>query len=249
MTDPLQPLVDLPGVQDAADRARDALAVVHRHQANRRGWPTTAAEAAVRAARSSAAIDGGSTELPTAEGVVEDPILAGSLRVGQALDADALRTLTGVWQRAPLQALARLHLQAAADLVTDETLLGRPRSAPGVAERLDLLTQTVLATRAPAPVIAAVVHGELLTLRPFGTADGIVARAAARLVTVSSGLDPHSLGVPEVFWLRRRQAYLDAAAAFGTGEPDAVGAWVILCCAALEDGAREAASIADSAVG
>ncbi|MFI6997145.1 oxidoreductase [Nocardia sp. NPDC050175] len=246
MTDPLQPLVDLPGVRAAADRARDALAEVHRHKANRRGWPTTAAEAAVRAARSSAAIDGGSTELP-ADGQVGDPILAGSLRVGQALDGDALRNLVGTWQRAPLQALARLHLLAAADLVDDEESLGRPRADAGVAERLDLLVQAVLGSSAPAPVIAAVVHGELLALRPFGTADGVVARAASRLVSVSSGLDPHSLGVPEVFWLRRRQAYLDAAAAFGSGAADAVGSWVMLCCGALEDGAREATSIADSA--
>ncbi|MEU2036761.1 oxidoreductase [Nocardia amamiensis] len=248
MTDPLQPLADLPGVQDAADRARDALAEVHRHKANRRGWPTTAAEAAVRAARSSAAIDGGSTELP-ADGRVADPILAGSLRVGQALDGDALRNLAATWQRAPLQALARLHLLAAADLVSAEESLGRPRDEAGVAQRLDLLAQTVLGSRAPAPVIAAVVHGELLALRPFGTADGVVARAASRLVAVSSGLDPHSLGVPEVFWLRRRQAYLDAAAGFGTGDPEAVGGWVIFCCGAFEDGAREATSIADSAVG
>lgn len=202
----------------------------------------------MRAARSSAAIDGGSVELP-ADGNVSDPILAGSLRVGQALDGDALRNLVGTWQRAPLQALARLHLLAAADLVADEAELGRPRGDGGVAQRLDLLAQTVLGSSAPAPVIAAVVHGELLTLKPFGTADGIVARAASRLVAVSSGLDPHSLGVPEVFWLRRRQAYLDAAAAFGTGTPEGVGSWVILCCGALEDGAREATSIADAASG
>nr|WP_221333140.1 oxidoreductase [Nocardia transvalensis] len=235
----------MPGVRDAADRARDALAEVHRHKANRRGWPTTAAEAAVRAARSSAAIDGGSTELP-ADGQVADPILAGSLRVGQALDGDALRNLVAVWQRAPLQALARLHLLAAADLVTDPEQLGRPRSDSGIADRLDLLAQTVLTSNAPAPVVAAVAHGELLALRPFGTADGIVARAASRLVCVASGLDPHSLGVPEVFWLRRRQAYLDAADGFGGGTADGVGGWVILCCGALEDGAREARSIADS---
>ncbi|MBF6165119.1 oxidoreductase [Streptomyces gardneri] len=247
MTDPLQPLVDLPGVRDAADRARDALAEVHRHKANRRGWPTTAAEAAVRAARSSAAIDGGGTDIPV-DGRVEDPILAGSLRVGQALDGDALRNLVSTWQRAPLQALARLHLLAAADLVEQEESLGRPRGDAGVAQRLDLLAQTVVGSRAPAPVLAAVVHGELLALRPFGTADGVVARAASRLVAVSSGLDPHSLGVPEVFWLRRRQAYLDAAAGFGTGDPEAVGGWVIFCCGAFEDGAREATSIADSAV-
>lgn len=200
----------------------------------------------MRAARSSAAIDGGSTDLP-ADGNVADPILAGSLRVGQALDGDALRNLVGTWQRAPLQALARLHLLAAADLVADEELLGRPRADAGVAERLDLLAQTVVGSRAPAPVLAAVVHGELLALRPFGTADGVVARAASRLVAVSSGLDPHSLGVPEVFWLRRRQSYLDTAAGFGTGTVETVGTWIILCCAALEDGAREATSIADSA--
>ncbi|WP_067703961.1 oxidoreductase [Nocardia jejuensis] len=248
MTDPLQPLVDLPGVREAADKARDALADVHRHQTNRRGWPTTAAEAAVRAARSSAAIDGGTIDIP-ADGDVGDPILAGALRVGQALDGDALTTLVGVWQRAPMQALARLHLLAAADMVDAPENLGRPRSAPGVAERLDLLAQTVLATKAPAPVIAAIVHGEILALRPFGTADGIVARAASRLVAVSSGLDPHSLGVPEVFWLRRRQAYLDAAAAFGMGTVDGVGGWVLYTCGALEDGAREARSIADAAAG
>lgn len=64
MTDPLQPLLDLPGVREAADRARDALGEVHRHKTNRRGWPQTATEASVRAARASASIDGGSTELP-----------------------------------------------------------------------------------------------------------------------------------------------------------------------------------------
>lgn len=245
MTDPLRPLVELPGVRAAADKARDALAEVHRHKANRRGWPTTAAEAAVRAARSSAAIDGGSAQLP-ADDTPPDPILAGALRVGQALDGDGLRNLTGVWQRAPLQALARLHLLAAADLVDDKDRLGRPRVGEGVAERLDLLAQTVLGSSAPAPVVAAVVHGELLSLRPFGSADGIVARAAARLITVSSGLDPHALGVPEVFWLRRRQAYLDAAAGFATGTAEGVGGWVILCCGALEDGAREAMSIANA---
>jgi len=248
VTDPLAPLTELPGVRAAADKARDALAEVHRHKTNRRGWPTTAAEAAVRAARSSAALDGGSTELP-AGGAVADPILAGALRVGQALEGDALRNLVGVWERAPLQALARLHLLAAADLVDDEGELGRPRAHEGVAERLDVLAQTLLSTSAPAPVTAAVVHGELMTLKPFGTADALVGRAASRLVTVSSGLDPHALGVPEVFLLRRRQAYLDAAAGFGAGTAAGVGGWVVFCCGALEDGAREAMSIAEAAAG
>ena len=249
MTDPLQPLVDLPGVREAAERARAGLAEVHRHKTNRRGWPTTAAEASVRAARSSAAIDGGTIDLP-ADGNVGDPILAGALRVGQALDGDSLPNMVATWQRAPLQALARLHLLAAADLVDDDSSLGRPRTDDGVGGRLDLLAQIVTGgSSASAPVIAAVVHGELLSLKPFGTADGIVARAASRLVAVSSGLDPHNLGVPEVSWLRRRSAYVDGAAGFGSGQPDSVGSWVILCCGAFEAGAREAMSIAEAAQG
>ena len=104
----------------------------------------------------------------------------------------------------------------------------------------------MVSSTAPAPVIAGVVHGELLTLRPFGTADGIVARAASRLVAVSTGLDPHNLGVPEVAWLRRGPEYASAAARFAEGSSEGVGAWLILCSTALEVGAREAKSIADS---
>ncbi len=247
VNDPLQALVELPGVREASDRARDALGEVHRHKTNRRGWPTTAAEASVRAARASASIDGGSTELPAA-GVAGDPVLTGALRVAQALDGDALTITVSTWQRAPLQALAKLHVLAAAGLVEDESDLGRPRTDPGVAERLDLLAQLVTGgTKAPAPVLAAVVHGELMALKPFGTADGVVARAASRLVAVSTGLDPHNLGVPEVSWLRRRQAYLDAAVGFAAGTAHGVGSWVVLCCGSLEAGAREALSIAESA--
>ncbi|MEX3649564.1 oxidoreductase, partial [Mycolicibacterium porcinum] len=42
MTDPLAPLVDLPGVSAASDEARDALGRAHRHKFNLRGWPQTA---------------------------------------------------------------------------------------------------------------------------------------------------------------------------------------------------------------
>ena len=111
VTDPLLHLVRLTGVRDAAEAARDALATVHRHPANRRGWPATATEASVRGARASAAIEGASTRLP-ADGRVTDPVLAGALRVGQALDGDGLANLVRTWSRAPLQVLARLHLLA-----------------------------------------------------------------------------------------------------------------------------------------
>jgi hypothetical protein len=240
VTDPLGPLLDLPGIAEAVESARESVDAVHRHPTNRRGWPTTAAEASVRAARSSAYLDGGDPEIPE-QGEVTDPVLAGALRV-----AEAVGPLLPVWQRAPLQALARLHLLAAADLATDDQL-GRPRGARGVAGRLDLLATLVTgATKAPGPVLAAVVHGELLTLAPFGVADGVVARAAARLTMIATGLDPKGLTVPEVAYLRRPERYREAAEGFASGRPDGVRDWVVLCCAALETGAKEALAIADS---
>jgi hypothetical protein len=244
VTDPQVPLLDLPGVADAVDSARDAVAAVHRHPTNRRGWATTAAEASVRAARASAAIEGGNVDIP-ATGSVTDPVLAGSLRV-----AESIGLLLSTWQRAPLQALARLHVLAAADLVpeADDDRLGRPRDVRGVASRLDLLAHLVAGgTAVPAPVLAAVVHGELLTLAPFGVADGVVARAASRLTLIATGLDPKGLVVPEVAFFRQGERYRAAAEGFGTGEPAAVAAWLVLCCDAIEAGSREAASIADAA--
>ena len=244
--DLLAPLLDLPGVADAAEAARGALGKAHRHRTNLRNWPVTAAESAVRGARCSSALDGGGVQLEDAASGSDDPVLAGSLRVGQAMEGGATN-LVGVWQRAPLQALARLHALAAADLV-DEAQLGRPRAVPEISARLDLVTRLVTGGSAvPAAVLAAVAHGELMTLRPFGSADGVVARAVSRLVTISSGLDPHGLGVPEVYWMRRPDEYREAAAAFATGRPDGVGDWLLMCCRALEDGAREALSIAESA--
>lgn len=240
MTDPLAPLLSLPGVADAANAAKDAVFQVHRHRVNLRGWATTAAEASVRAARASAALEGGPTEIPES-GEVTDPVLAGSLRI-----AEALGGLVGTWQRAPLQALARLHVLGAADLASE---VGRPRVSPDVAARLDMLATLVTGgTSVPAPVLIAVVHGELLGLAPFEVANGVVARAAARLTSISTGLDPKGLGVPEVACLRRSAEYEAASVAFASGELDGLAQWILFVCSALEAGAREAKSIADAAL-
>ncbi len=244
--DPLGPLVDLPGVADASDRVREALGKAHRHRVNLRGWSATAAEAAVRAAQASSTLDGGAPRFP-ADGLDSGPILAGALRVAEALEGGQT-SLVGVWQRAPLQALARLHSLAAADLVGPDAL-GRPRQQADVANRLELLAGLLTGpSSAPAPVLAAVAHGEMLTLRPFGSADGVVARAVARLVTQASGLDPHGLGVPETYWMRHAGEYRTAAQQFESGTVDGLRQWILLCCRALEEGASEALSIAEATV-
>jgi hypothetical protein len=240
MTDPLAPLLELDGVAAAVKSAQDAIFALHRHPANLRGGSATAAEASVRAARASAAIDGADPEIP-ADAAVKDPVLAGALRV-----AESLESVLPTWRRAPAQALARMHVLAAADLVSDPDALGRPRAGAGA--RLELLAQLLTgATSVPGPLQAAVVHGELLSLRPFGTADGVVARAAARLTMVATGTDPKSLTVPEVAYLRRIAQYRHAAEAFVTGEADGVRSWLLFCCDAMEKGAREARGIAEAA--
>jgi hypothetical protein len=267
--DPLAPLVGLPGVADAVRRAREAVVALHRHPVNRTGWAASAAEAALRAARASAALDG--AELARADGVVTDPVLAGAVRA-----AEATGRLLGTWRTAPLQALARLHVLAAADLgaagasgtAGASSALGASRAsgtsagggAPGApdaavapgrpvrgTERLALLAELVTGgTSVPAPVLVAVVHGELLALEPFPSANGVVARAAARLAAISSGLDPRGLAVPEVGHLRAGAAYREAARGFAAGTPDGLAAWIRHCCDQWVAGAREGRSIADA---
>ncbi|PQM52077.1 oxidoreductase, partial [Mycolicibacter virginiensis] len=114
--DPLAPLAALPGVSEASEQVRDELARVHRHKTNMRGWPVSAAEASLRAARASSVLDGGPAAVDAES--TSDPVFAGALRVAQALEGGET-TLVEVWRRAPLQALARLHVLAAADLVDE----------------------------------------------------------------------------------------------------------------------------------
>lgn len=242
VSDPLAPLVELPGVAEAGEAAREALALAHRHKANRRGWPASAAEAAMRAARATSVLDGASLVVP--EGGEPDAVLAGALRVAEALEGEA-STLVGVWRHAPLQAIARLHSLAAVGL-TDDGRLGRPRAVASVGKRLELLAEVVTTTRVPAPVLAGVVHGELLTLRPFGVADGVVARGVSRLVTIASGLDTHGLGVPESFWMRKVGDYREAAQGFESGTREGLATWLVNCSSGLKAGAREALSIAEA---
>lgn len=243
-SDPLAPLLQLPGVADAVAAARVELVELYDHPVNRRGWAASAAQAGLRAARASAALDGAPLE-PEAADAVLDPVLAGAVRAAQ----EQTRLLP-VWRSAPLQALARLHLVAAADLVPAERHageLGRPHDSAEVSARLSLLTDLVAGgTSVPAPVLVAVVHGELLTLRPFPSANGVVARAAARLTAIVSGLDPNGLAVPEVGHLRQQGEYRAAAAAFASGTPDGLTRWLVHSCAQWSAGVREGRSIADS---
>jgi hypothetical protein len=239
--DPLAPLLDLPGVGEAADAARATVDRLLRHKVLRRESAGVSTESALRGARASAALEG--VDVPLADlrsGAVDDPVVQGALRVSAGLGG-----MVETWPRAPGQVLARLHVLAAADLA-DASSLGRP--GPHVGPRLSgLLSLVTGGTAAPAVVIAALVHGEIAALRPFGTSDGVVARAAARLTGITRGLDPKAVSVPEVgFAELGREAYAEALAGYASGEPDGVARWLVHCCRATEHGAIESLAICES---
>lgn len=233
MTDPLAPLLDLPGVADGVYQARAAVDTLLGNRVLRRRSADVSAESSLRGAWASAALSGVETSLDDVrKGVaLDDPVLQGALRAQSAIG-----TLADTWTRAPRQALARLHALAATDLLPADEL-GRPT---GPTVRLDTLIDVLAATSAPAVVVAGVVHGELLSLDLFAPVSGIVARVATRLTLVERGLDPKSLVVVEAGHRELRDEYVAALAAYHEGD---VARWLRHCADAVAAGAREATAI------
>lgn len=272
--DVLLDLGALPGVPAAVTRARDACTQLRRHPAMRRRWAEVRLRAGLEAARSSAGLDGAALPAENVRALAagapaEDAaavVVRGALRAHATVERlmPDLGAAVGDGRSAlgpvPLgQLLARLHTLAAAGRVPDQEL-GRPRGdrpttdlaglgpAPAgadVSDRIAALTELVRRTSAPAAVVAAVVHGELLALRPFTAANGVVARAVARLAVTVGGLDPTGSAVPDPVWADAPLVYQSAAAGFATGEPDRVATWLVLCADAVAEGAVRAGRVAD----
>ncbi|MEV0535477.1 oxidoreductase [Kitasatospora sp. NPDC050463] len=128
--------------------------------------------------------------------------------------------------------------------------------APGaeeVAARLDQLSRLLIARAegqgvgTPALVVASVVHGELLALRPFGSHNGVIARAAQRVVLIAEGLDPKSICPAEVgFAELGTDAYRRALAGYLAGTPEGLAAWIGHCGRALRLGVRESTAVCEA---
>lgn len=274
--DPLLALAALPGVADAVAAAREACEELRWHQAMRRRTAEARAEAVVRAARCSAALDGGrlATELvrDASRGARQLPddgagrLVRGAVRAlaeAEHLAGGGGHPLTS----APWQGLARLHVAAAADLLPAE-VVGRPRNAgerpldgpgpagplpapepPGLTARLEALSDLISRpTSAPVLVVAALAQAELLVLRPFVAGNGVVARALARALVVGRGLDPTGAAVPEASQLSDPGALAKALAGYATGSADGVAAWIAYCARTVVEGAGEGRAVADAVV-
>jgi len=277
--DPLAALASLPGVAEAVDSVRKAVDRVYGHRVMRRRSNEVAAEAALRAARGSAALSGADWALEEVRRRSYFGAEAEARAVGAALRLTAeAGQLLSVWGQSPLRVLARLHLLAVGkpDAVNGEKgsndTVGRPRlpgecvselpgadlhgplaeaPLPGTVEmsgRLEELSGLVVkATSAPALVTAAVVHGELLALRPFASYNGLVARAAQRIVLMGSGLDPKSVCPAEAGHAELgRAAYAAAFEGYISATPDGMASWIRHCGRAVELGVRESTAVCEA---
>jgi hypothetical protein len=253
-TSPIGRLAAVPDAAAAVEEARKAVDRLRGHKVLRSQSARVTAESALRGARASAALGSLSekgTDWPLEEVRRRTDLgdedgsgyLRGALRVSGELGA-----LAGVWKRSPIQALSRMHLLAAAGSVEPEHV-GRPKS-PEAARSLTALAAELrpeVSGTVPALVVAAAVHCELLTAEPFGWGDGIVARAAGRLVLAERGLDPQSLAVVEAGHVDLGvEVYLEAARGYASGTEEGLSAWLAHCSEAFVLGARESLAVCEA---
>jgi hypothetical protein len=267
----LRSLAALPGIPERVAAAREACERLRWHEALRRRVPEASAESRVRGAQASAALEGATVPLDLVRDVMRgaarwplqpDPVEQVARGVVRATaETEHLRaSVLGT----PLQALARLHVAVASELLPAQQV-GRPRTgqetsaeltdlgpAPAPAEvatRLEALVGVLASAGAdvPALVVAAVAHAEVAQLRPFVRGNAAVARALERAVVQATGLDPTGVVVTEAGHAAQGgPAYLGALAAYGTGSPEGVRLWLEHCAAAVQAGAAAGVEICDA---
>jgi hypothetical protein len=217
----LAALARLEGVPSAYAAARDGIDVVLRDRGLRRTSPETTGESLLRGAHASAVLEGSASSLAQVRAGEGDEVAADAVRL-----STELLGLTPTLLRSPLQALARMHALAGAGSLPAERL-GRPRDADSASLLRSLAGLVTAAADAPALLLAAVVHAELATGAPFASHNGLVARAAERLVLLARGVDEKSLIVPEAGHLALRAAYESNLRGFRDGGDAGVHAWLL----------------------
>lgn len=220
--DALADLARLEGVPSAVTAAIDSVDAVLRDRGLRALRPEVVAGALLAGARGSARL----TDAP-------DRWLPGAVRLSAELTE-----LAGVIRVAPAQALARAHVLLARGVVSDDEL-GRIRADPATAARTAAVTELLTAAgTSSALVLGAVVHAELAVVAPFGSADGLVARAAEHLVLMSAGVDPRGAVPVEAGHAADPEAYRAALAGYAGGRMNGVRGWIVHCATAVSRGAE-----------
>jgi hypothetical protein len=228
--DRLEGIERLEGVASAFAATRDGIDAMLRDRGLRETAPDLTAESLLRGAHASATLEGSVSPLDDVRVGQGDEMAQAALRVSVELLG-----LVPVFSRSPVQALARLHTVAGAGSLPEDDL-GRPTD-DAAADRLGVAL-AVLRSGRPALVAAALLHAELACGASFASHNGIVARAAERLVLVGSGVDVKSLVVPEAGHLALRPAYESNLRAYAEGGRHGAQAWLLYCAEAYAAGAE-----------
>ncbi|MBF0697888.1 Fic family protein [Actinomyces bowdenii] len=149
------------------------------------------------------------------------------------------RDITG-----PLAAGGRIAMAEVAAPRTDAPPReGGPAPAPTAGRlhaRLDGLLALIEARQAPALVRAAVVHAEMVAVRPFSAGNAAVGRLLVRHLITADALEPTGTAVTELYAAQAPGAYAEAAAAYATGTMEGVAEWVVWQAEAILVGIEEA---------
>ncbi|KRB76191.1 oxidoreductase [Nocardioides sp. Root190] len=239
-TDPHAWLISLEGVPSGFAGTRDGIDVMLRDRGLRRTSPELTAESLLRGAHASAVLEGSSSTLAEVRAGEGDEIAADAVR----LSAELL-SLVPVLRRQPLQAFARMHAVAARGVLPDE-MLGRPRDGESASSLRGIAELVTAPTEAPALAVAAVVHAEFVTAAPFGSHNGIVARAAERLLLVAKGVDEKSLIVPEAAHLALRREYESNLRGWSNGGRAGMHAWLLYATEAYAAAAEASPLVRDA---
>ena len=110
-------------------------------------------------------------------------------------------------------------------------------------ERLAQIVALIDTPNLPALVRVALVHAEMLTVRPFALANGALGRLLVRHLSVRDGLDPTGVSVSDYYAGRVPAAYAEAAQAYTSASLEGVVAWIIWQAEALLEGMRQGSEL------
>lgn len=110
-------------------------------------------------------------------------------------------------------------------------------------ERLAQIVALIDTPNLPALVRVALVHAEMLTVRPFALANGALGRLLVRHLSVRDGLDPTGVSVSDYYAGRVPGAYAEAAQAYTSASLEGVVAWIIWQAEALLEGMRQGSEL------
>ncbi len=227
VSDPFISAAQLEGIPSAYVATRDGIDSLLRDRGLRRSTPDHTARSLLLGAAATASLEGSAYEPDDLAAGGGDATARGAVRL-----SSELLGLLPVWKRSPVQAMARMHALAAGGSV-DDADLGRPVNPDGVARLMELARMIGQPTAAPGLVVAALVHAEIIAAGAFGTHNGVVGRAAERLVLVAKGVDPASVTVPELGHAAVPDGYRGALAAYASKKPTGVHQWLMYASAAF----------------